>query len=352
MENFPPLSYQLHCVTIDADAINLRLIRSMAEDIGLSVQSFQNPVKALQYAKKHIIDIVLVDYLLPEMDGITFIERFREQHQDIPVVMMSTVSNDETTKLLALKAGATEFLSKPLSAVNFRARIKNLSTLRFAQRRLQDRALFLEEEIVEATSKIVAREMETLGVLSKAAEFKDTDTGNHVRRVAEYSKLIGEPVIKEKEQLDLLFHAAPLHDLGKVGIPDTILLKPGKLTKQEWAIMKEHTLIGERILADCENRVLAIGGVIAKTHHERLDGQGYPAGLQGEDIPLLGRIVAIADVFDALTTVRPYKDAWPFDKALRLIHDEKGKQFDPDLVDIFLGHSDEVLRICEIMQDV
>lgn len=344
-------SYQLHCLSIDADEINLHLIQSMAEDIGLSVQSFQSPVQALQYASDNVVDIVIVDYLLPEMDGVAFIHKFREHFVDVPVVMMSAVSDDESLKLVALKAGATEFLSKPLSAVNFRARIRNLSTLRYAQRQLQDRALSLEEDVTVATTKIVAREMETLGVLSKAAEFKDTDTGNHVRRVAEYSKLIGEHVISDQAELDLLFHAAPLHDVGKVGIPDTILLKPAKLSPEEWEIMKKHTLIGEKILAGCENRVLAAGGIIAKTHHEQFDGDGYPEGIGGEDIPLLGRIVAIADVFDALTTIRPYKNAWSLENALSLIEEEKGKQFDPLLADIFLGRSVEVRQIFESLQD-
>lgn len=351
MNRSNPQSYQLHCLSIDADEINLHLIQSMAEDIGLSVQSFQNPVQALQYASDNVVDIVIVDYLLPEMDGVAFIHKFREQFVDVPVVMMSAVSDDESLKLVALKAGATEFLSKPLSAVNFRARIRNLSTLRYAQRQLQDRALFLEEEIAAATRKIVAREMETLGVLSKAAEFKDTDTGNHVRRVAEYSKLIGEYVISDEGELDLLFHAAPLHDVGKVGIPDTILLKPAKLSPEEWEIMKTHTLIGEKILSGCENRVLAVGGIIAETHHERFDGDGYPKGTRGEKIPLLGRIVAIADVFDALTTIRPYKKAWSFEKAMGLIKDERGKQFDPILADIFLGRSVEVRHIFGSLQD-
>jgi len=343
--------YQLHCLTVDADDINLLLIQSMAEDIGLSVQGFQNPAQALEYVDRNVVDIVIVDYLLPEMDGIAFIHRFRERFTDVPVVMMSAVSDDESLKLLALKAGATEFLSKPLSAVNFRARIRNLSTLRYAQRQLQDRALSLEAEVAAATRKIVAREMETLGVLSKAAEFKDTDTGYHVRRVAEYSKLIGERVISDPDELELLFHAAPLHDVGKVGIPDTILLKPGKLTGEEWKIMKDHALIGEKILAGCENRVLAVGGIIAKTHHERFDGKGYPDGLSGEDIPLLGRIVAIADVFDALTTIRPYKEAWTFEKAMALIEEEQGKQFDPVLAGIFLERSLEVRQIFETLQD-
>ncbi len=172
-----------------------------------------------------------------------------------------------------------------------------------------------------------------------------------MRRVAEYSRLIGERVISDESELELLFNAAPLHDVGKVGIPDTILLKPAKLTPEEWGIMKKHTLIGEKILAGCENKVLAIGGIIAKTHHERFDGNGYPDGIAGEDIPLLGRIVAIADVFDALTTIRPYKKAWSFEKAMALIEEEKGKQFDPVLAAIFLERREEVRRIYDTLQD-
>lgn len=349
--NSDPQSYQLHCLSIDAEEINLHLIRSMAENIGMSVQSFQSPVQALEYARENDIDMVLVDYLLPEMDGVAFIREFRVECQDVPVVMMSAVLIDDSLKLAALEAGATEFLSKPLNPVNFRARMNSLSTLRFAQRQLQDRTLSLEDEVAEATRQIVAREMETLGVLSKAAEYKDTDTGNHVRRVAEYSKLIGEKILTDRDELELLFHAAPLHDVGKVGIPDSILLKPSRLSSEEWEVMKGHTLIGERILAGCENRVLAIGGVIANSHHERFDGGGYPQGLGGDAIPLMGRIVAIADVFDALTTVRPYKKAWPIERALTLVKQGAGKQFDGSMVEIFLNRSDEVLEVCETFKD-
>jgi len=152
--------------------------------------------------------------------------------------------------------------------------------------------------------------------------------------------------------LDLLVHAAPLHDVGKVGIPDTVLLKPGKLTHDEWEVMKTHAVIGEKILADCENKVLRAGAEIAKTHHERFDGGGYPNGLSGKSIPLMGRIVAIADVFDALTTVRPYKDAWPYEKAFNLIADERGMQFDGELAGIFLEKRRNVLKICETLKDL
>jgi two-component system, response regulator RpfG len=345
------LQLNMQALSVDNDVINLKLIKALAEEIGLTVKSFQSPIQALNYAVENEVDMVFVDYILPEMDGLSFIREFRRGCNDVPVVMTTAVTDSIQLKLDALEAGATEFLSKPLNSVDFRARVKSLSSLRSAQLQLRDRALSLEREVATATEKIVAREMETLGVLSKAAEFKDTDTGNHVKRVAGYSRVIGEEIISDFAELDLLFYAAPLHDVGKVGIPDTILLKTGRLTAEEWKVMKNHTMIGEKILADCENRVLRTGAVIAKNHHEKFDGSGYPVGLAGKSIPLMGRIVAIADVFDALTTIRPYKKAWSHEKAFDLIAEERGTQFDPILADIFLNKSEHVTKICEELKD-
>lgn len=352
MTNLAPTSvHSMHGLSVDSDSINLQLIQALAEEVGMTVQSFQNPVEALEYAELHEVDMVFVDHHLTEMDGLSFIRKFRVGRSDVPVVMTTTVTDPTSLKLAALDAGATEFLSKPLRSVDFRARVRSLLSLRSAQLQLRDRAISLEQEVAFATAKIVAREMETLGVLSRAAEFKDTDTGNHVKRVAGYARIIGEEAILNPVTLEILFHAAPLHDVGKVGIPDTILLKPGNLNDKEWLIMKDHTVIGEKILAHCENRVMRTGAVIAKTHHEKFDGSGYPLGLQGTDIPLIGRIVAIADVFDALTTVRPYKKAWSQEKAFELILSESGEQFDPDLVDIFLEKREQVTEIYKVLQD-
>jgi len=341
----------LRALSVDGDGISLQLIQSLAEEMGLTVKSYQSPLQALDYAVANEVDLVFVDYVLPEMDGLAFIKKFRMWYKDVPLIMTTAVTDGIQLKLAALEAGATEFLSKPLNSMNFRARVKSLSSLRSAQLQLRDRALLLEKEVAVATEQIVVREMETLGVLGKAAEFKDTDTGNHVKRVAGYSRIIGEELISDSVELDLLVHAAPLHDVGKVGIPDSILLKPGKLTHAEWDVMKKHAVIGEKILSDCENRVLRTGAVIAKTHHERVDGMGYPAGLVGDAIPLVGRIVAIADVFDALTTIRPYKDAWPHEKAFSLIFEGRGAQFDYKLADIFLAKKSDILQVCEALKD-
>jgi len=341
----------MHALAVDGDDINLHLIRSLAEDIGLTVKCFQRPTQALQYAMKNEVDMVFVDYVLLEMNGIRFIEEFREISKDVPVIMTTAVTDGIRLKLAALEAGATEFLNKPLNSVDFRARVRNLCSLRSAQLQLRDRALSLEHEVSVATEKIVARELETLAVLSKAAEFKDTDTGNHVARVEGYSRVIGEELIMDPVELDLLCHAAPLHDVGKVGIPDSILLKPGKLTPDEWTVMKTHTVIGEKILAGCENRVLRAGALIARSHHEKFDGTGYPDQIAGKQIPLMGRIVAVADVFDALTTIRPYKTAWSTEKSFELIAKESGSQFDPILSAIFLDKKDQVLNVWASLQD-
>jgi response regulator RpfG family c-di-GMP phosphodiesterase len=206
-------------------------------------------------------------------------------------------------------------------------------------------------ESVLVRKDIVKREYETLTVLGKAAEYKDPETGAHIMRVGLLSRLLAKSEGEDEQSQNLIYYAAPLHDIGKLGIPDTILLKPGKLTNEEFEIIKTHTQIAYEILKDTQSHFLQAGATIALTHHEKFDGTGYPYALKGEDIPLYGRIVGLIDVFDALTSKRPYKEPWPFEKAVDLVKSEKTKHFDPTIVDLFLENIDEVKTIYDTHKD-
>jgi response regulator RpfG family c-di-GMP phosphodiesterase len=343
---------KLLAVSVDDERLNLLLIENLAKKVGLNISSFLNPIDALEFIDNTGIDIIFVDYLMPEMNGIEFIKKIRETNQNIPIIMITSITGDEELKLDAIKAGATEFLYKPLNGSEFIARVTNLANLRYYQLLLKDRALLLENEVSNAMKKLTDREFETLKVLGNIAEYKDPETGNHVSRVAHYSLMLAESLGEDEEIQDFIFNASPLHDVGKIGIPDSILLKPGKLTPPEWDKMKTHSMIGYEILKNSESPFLKAGAIIAKTHHERFDGTGYPDGIKGEDIHLFGRIVAITDVFDALMTKRPYKDPWPIDKALELVENEKGSHFDPMIVDHFLSKIKRVEKIANIFKDM
>ncbi|MCP4133508.1 MAG: response regulator [bacterium] len=341
----------IKAISVDDEEINLLLIEEMAKEIGLAVQAFTSPLKALEFISTNEIDLVFVDYMMPEMDGVQLIKQVRIHHPEIPIVMITAVVGDENLKLDAIRAGATEFLTKPLKGAEFTARVKNLVNLRTYQVLLMDKAKLLKVEVEKATTEIIKREHESLLVLGNAAEYKDPETGAHVSRVAHYSKMIAEELGESEEVRDLIFNASPLHDVGKIGIPDSILLKPGKLTSEEWDVMTTHARIGSDILQNATSPYLQAGAIIALSHHEKFNGKGYPQKLKGSDIHLYGRITAVADVFDALTSKRPYKDPWPFEKAVGLIEEEKGEHFDPEIADIFLNNIDRVKTIYNVIKD-
>ncbi len=332
-------------LSVDDEKPNLLLVESMAEDIGLAMDSFTSPVAALEAIREKQYDLILVDYIMPHVNGVELIQQIREHQPDVPIIMITGVCGDDDLKLAAFEAGATEFLNKPINIAEFRARVMNLARLRKSQLLLKDRALLLEDEVKRATSAVVDREYETLSVLSRAAEYRDPETGSHIARVARYSRLIAEKLGLDEDTRELVLYAAPLHDIGKIGVGDSILLKPGKLTAAEFESMKSHATIGHRIIRDAKSQYLQAGAIVSLYHHERHDGTGYPAGVAGEDIHLLGRIVAIADVFDALTSRRPYKEPWPFDRAMAHLGAQRGKHFDPELVDHFLSGAERVREI-------
>lgn len=324
------------------------LLEGLARSIepGLRVESFAEPQAALDRAAQSTPDLIISDYRMPGMDGVEFTRRLRAMPrlEEVPIVIV-TVVEDRQIRYQALESGATDFLTRPIDPQECRARCRNLLTLRRSQKIVCDRAKWLEDQVMQATRDVRIRERETLLRLAKAGEYRDEGTGNHIIRMAKYARLIAAELKLSAMECDEIESSAPMHDIGKIGIPDQILLKPGPLNDEELSVMRRHAEIGYQILADSPSRYLQMGAVIALGHHEKFNGSGYPNGLSGEAIPLPARIVAVGDVFDALTTVRPYKQAWPMQKALDYLKSEMGGHFDPDCVRAFLVRLDEVAQI-------
>lgn len=341
-------------LVIDDQAISRmileELVRSVDQDV--QVEAFADPVKALEWAKTYTPDLILSDYRMPGMDGVEFTRWVRRipSCADIPLIVITCV-DDKSVRYRALEAGATDFLIKPIDHHECRARCRNLLALRQQQQIVKDRARWLERQVKESTRKIALREQEALLRLARAGEYRDEDTGNHVIRMASFARLIAEQLGWPAEECDLIEHAAPMHDIGKIGIPDTVLQNPGKLTSRDRVIMQTHTTIGNEILRDSPSCYLQMGAVIAQSHHEWFNGEGYPQGLTGQDIPLAARIVAVADVYDALVSERTYRSAWPMHRAIDHLVEHKGRQFDPDCVDAFVPGVDQIDNIQRVFRD-
>jgi putative two-component system response regulator len=334
-------------VIIDDTQINVTLMQALVNRIeGCEAICFTESAVALQWCIDNTPDLVIVDYMMPAPDGMEFIRCFRSHpaKAEVPVLMV-TADHEKDVRYRALESGANDFLTKPVDRIEFTSRVKNMLAIRRSHLALVDRAALLAEEVYKATAEIREREREAVFRLARAAEFRDPETGAHIQRMAHYSQLIAGTLGLDERQQDLILEAAPMHDVGKLGTPDMILLKPGKLSDEEFAVMKQHATIGWEILRDSAAPTLQTAAEIAWTHHEKFDGSGYPRGLAGEAIPLFGRIVAVADVFDALTSARPYKPAWEFDRAWDFIAAQRGTHFDPHCVDAFLSQREAVLAI-------
>ena len=341
-------------VIVDDRGTARSLLEGLARTLepGVIVESYADPQDALAQMQLDTPDLIITDYRMPGMDGIEFTRRIRAERRlaDVPIIIV-TVVEDRQIRYQALENGATDFLTRPIDPQECRARCINLLALRRSQKMVSDRALWLEEQVMQATREVRTRERETLMKLAKAGEYRDQETGNHIIRMSRYSRLIAEELNLTAMECDEIESAAPMHDIGKIGIPDMILLKPGRHTPEEQEIMRRHPVIGHEILSNSPSRYLQMGAVIALGHHEKYDGTGYPQGLAGEDIPLPARIVAVGDVFDALTSKRPYKGAWSFQDALGMIRSESGKHFDPACVRAFEQRIDAVATIMRELGD-
>lgn len=292
-------------------------------------------------------DLIILDLHMPQMDGFAVLEKLMTQIPQgtyLPILMLTADISPEV-KQRALANGAKDFLTKPFNRVETLLRIKNLLETRFLHLEIQQQNLILEEKVRERTRKLEQAQLEILQRLARAAEYRDDTTGQHTQRVGETAAHLAEALGLPPIEVEMIRWAAPLHDVGKIAIPDLILLKEDKLTPAEFEVMKSHTTVGGALLGESQFPILQIAEQIALTHHERWDGQGYPYGLRAEAFPLVGRIVAVADVFDALTHERPYKPAWSVDEAVAELQRQKGRQFDPDVVDAFVQVIEEMYAV-------
>ncbi len=340
-------------VVVDDTEINLRLLETLIARLeNCDCHSFSCPKTGLAFCRDNQVDLVIVDYMMPEMDGIELIRQLRQvSSQNSTPVLMITANESKSVRYDALESGADDFLTKPVDAVEFLARTRNMLKLSAATRALHDRADWLNQEVHKATLKIRERERDTVMHLARLAQYRDAETGAHILRMAHYSARIAKQLGFSLEDQELLLDAAAMHDIGKVGIPDALLCKPGKFEPHEFEAMKAHARLGFELIKDSQSEILQAGAAVALGHHEKFDGSGYPSGLKGEDIPIFSRIVAVADVFDSLTSKRPYKSAWPLDEAAQYLRDGAGTHFDPRCVDAFFQAWDDILLIRERFAD-
>lgn len=343
----------LTILIVEDNKTNLMLMEMLVRRLpDCDVLAYEDPLEVIRDLPALSFDIALIDYQMPSMNGTELITAIRavKSFADKPLVMV-TADHDAVTRLNAIRAGAVEFLHKPIEPVEFKARIANLARLVDVQRKLADKAEWLRTEVDKATLELRRREEEIINRLTRAAGYKDKETGAHTLRMARYSGLLARALGLPEDLCRDIQLAAPMHDIGKVGIRDDVLLKNGPLSEDERDHMNQHTSIGGSILQGSACDLLKLASDIAVSHHERWDGTGYPAGLKGKEIPLAGRIAAVADVFDALTTDRPYKAAWSADRAFEHIHREAGRQFDPACVAAFERCRDQVVEVMRICPD-
>lgn len=328
---------------VDDQMTNIMLLESILQHAGYThVHSTQDPTQVVPLLKELNPDLICLDIRMPELNGFQIMGQLKiiHQHAYLPILVL-TSEEDRETRLRALESGAKDFLHKPFDKVEVLMRIRNLLEASLLNKAVSRQNETLEEIVKIRTRELKETQLDVVHRLARAAEHRDNETGAHIIRMAHFAEVLGRAAGMSEEKCDVLFHATPMHDVGKLGIPDRILLKPGKLDLDEFDIMKQHTVIGANLLSGSQSEVLQMAEVIALTHHEKWDGSGYPNRIAGEDIPLVGRICALADVFDALSSKRCYKDPWPLDKTLKEIHSLAGKQFDPHLVDLF----DELLPV-------
>lgn len=322
------------------------LVSTLKDDYKLGV-ALDGP-KALAYCQANRLDLILLDILMPGMDGFEVCRRLKGHPAtcNIPIIFI-TAMDDSAHKREGLSIGAVDYITKPFDISEVKARVKTHLTLKVTQESLRNRNLILEEKVRQRTRELKETQVEIISRLSLASKFRDFGTGQNVRRISHLSEMLGRKAGLPAEEAERLALSSTLHDAGKIGISDEILMKPDKLSDSEWLLMKEHTTIGSRLLADSRSLLIQEAQTIALTHHERWDGTGYPRGLAGEEIPLVGRIVAICDVFDALISKRPHKAPWPMGKAFQEIEARSGSHFDPRLAEAFLSMRPEIIALIE-----
>ncbi len=349
-----------HILVADDDPMTCLLMNTILTRMEYQVSEAFDGIDAWEKAVDLSPDLIILDVSMPRMDGLELTHKLKNEPatKNIPIMIVS--NHDQVTdRVKAVEAGADDFLSKPVVQIILKAKVNSLLKIKSYNDHMHNYQKKLEEEVEKKTARLkqsvdkletVSKKLrlyslDTILRLSQAAEYKDPETGQHIQRIGYYIQLIGRAIFLDRREVDDFFYASPMHDVGKIGIPDNILMKPGQLNAEEWSIMKQHTTIGGKILSGSDSSILKAAETIALTHHEKWDGSGYPNNLKELEIPLGGRITAIADVFDALTSKRPYKDAFPMEKAFSIMKDGKGKHFDPDLLDAFFEVKDDIISI-------
>jgi putative two-component system response regulator len=346
-------------LVVDDEDRNLRLMEALLVPLGHSVILAKNGEDALRKVDADGPDLILLDVTMPGMDGFQVAQRLKTNATTsiIPIVMV-TALKEVADRIKALEAGADDFLTKPVDKTELRARVRSLLKVKAYNDHMLNYQKELEDEVSRRTlqlrkafEKVKKGSLETIYRLSVAAEYKDEDTGAHIKRMSHYSAAIARKMGLNDRTVEAILYSAQMHDIGKIGILDKVLLKPGKLDSIEWDIMRQHAVIGGKILEGSDAGFIRLAEVIALTHHEKWDGSGYPRNLRGKSIPLAGRIAAIADVFDALTSRRPYKEPFALEKAYAILKEGRGTHFDPNVVDAFFAVEKEILSIKEKYQN-
>lgn len=332
---------------VDDEPVNLKLLDKMLSAQGYgNLVLIQDPREVMDVYMQQCTDLILLDINMPYLDGFGVLEQLKSLDDPLlPPVVVLTAQHGQDFLLRALNAGARDFITKPFDRNELLARVRNMLDAQLAHRLVYDQKDMLDEMVQVRTDELRRTRLQVVQRLGRAAEYRDNETGNHILRMSHISALLAKSIGWSKADCELMLHASPMHDIGKIGIPDHILLKPGKFEPEEWEIMKTHAIIGANILEGDDSDLMRCAGEIALTHHEKWDGSGYPYGLSGEAIPLSGRIAALADVFDALTSERSYKKAWTVEAAIELIKENCGTHFDPELVVVFLEQLPEILKI-------
>lgn len=345
--------YQAKILIIDDQEVSVRLLDQILQKAGYRhIHSTQDPLKAKSLFQEIDPDLVILDLVMPQMDGFYIMQELKKLQGDayLPIIILSNEESMEA-RFKALELGAKDFLNKPYDRVEVLLRFRNLIEVKMLNREVTAQNKQLEGKVNERTQELYETQLDVIQRLARAIEYRDSETGMHIVRMSQYAACLAAKVGLDEETCNLILTASPLHDIGKIGIPDRILQKPGKLTDEEWKIMKTHTTIGGEILSGGTSKFLIMAKEIALTHHEKWDGSGYPNGLKGEEIPLIGRICCLCDVFDALMTKRPYKRAWTLDETLDEIRRCKGTHFEPELVQIFVSILPEITSIVEQYKD-
>lgn len=337
---------------VDDSPVNLTLLESILGKMGCTSVPAASGFEALKITEASKPDIILLDIVMPDLDGIEVCRRLKQNPATAatPVIFI-TAQDDDNLLRDGFKAGAVDFLRKPYSSDELMARMQLHIEISRLRNNLEVEVAERTRELSEAMRRLELANREVLNRLTLAAEHRDNETANHLKRMSRYSVALGKRAGMAPQRLEYLALASPMHDVGKIGIPDHILLKPGKLTPEEFEVMKTHPQKGANLLAGLDSDLTETARQIALTHHEKFDGSGYPRGLRGHEIPLEGRIVAIADVFDALTSERPYKTAWTIEAAMEYIHTSSGTHFDPELVKCFCEALPEIRQICYEFSD-